>query len=192
MKKIIFTLAALTFFSCQEEKKKENNTSTYTEPKDQVEVEQLASDFKFTEGPGSGMVDPFATSDPLPNGAEVIGDIHTHGADNNSPRINNNTGKKEYDADSVITEDGDYNKADDMSSAIETYISSYVVGPNGTISVYSPNGAEGEERYNQTRKVSTDVAPSDPDSRTGKNEISPNLTPVVLPQGLEKDDFPKK
>lgn len=51
MKKIIFTLAALTFFSCQEEKKKENNTLTYPEPKDQVEVEQLASDFKFTEGP---------------------------------------------------------------------------------------------------------------------------------------------
>lgn len=145
----------------------------------------------ITGGPGSGMVDPFATSDRKLNEVEVVGDIHTHGKDNNSPRINNDTGDVVNDNDSRMTEPGDYNKADSMSDAINTFMSSHVVGPNGTISVYSPNGAKKDERYNQTRKVSTN-APSDPGSDTRENTISPNRTPEVLPQVLEEDNFPEK
>ncbi len=51
MNKIILTLIAIACLACQSENNKQKETSTTSELNNEMQVKQLASDFKFTEGP---------------------------------------------------------------------------------------------------------------------------------------------
>ena len=51
MNKIVLTLIAIVSLACQSEKEKQKESPTASKPNKQMQVKQLASDFKFTEGP---------------------------------------------------------------------------------------------------------------------------------------------
>jgi len=143
--------------------------------------------------PGSGGGDPYQAlkNDPLPKGAVIVGDGHTHEADANDTDYDDN-GKLVYDGTNNFNSN-DLDFADKQCLSNPNYIGSSLGTPNGKDLIYTPNGNTGSDRNKDVKKVS-DMIPSDPNSETRQhkdNPVSPNFVPEVLPYGTTPSDVQK-
>lgn len=77
-------------------------------------------------------------------------------------------------------------------SALTGFVS-FVVTPIGKVLIYTPSGNKDDARKPDVKRVSNEI-PSDPNSVTCQNIISPNNLPAVLPNGVSQqkvDKLPK-
>jgi len=126
-------------------------------------------------------------AESVPKGSSLVGNGHTHGSDGNTDI----KGEK-ISGDNVPTsQDLDGSDADYLSNP--SFLADFIVTPNGTLIIYIPTeGEKGEKRYDSLDTVNDKTIPSDPGSNTRKNNVSPNVTPDVLPIGTNVDDYKKK
>ena len=137
-----------------------------------------------TEGIATG------SPEPIPDGTTLVGEAHTHSADSNN-EINGDP-----------TSGDNFPSYHDLASVYRIWLElkdkggenvlyvGYVVTPNGTIYKFQPS-KQTKNFKDDVKEVdgASDVVPSDPNSNTRKNNISPNRTPKILPINLDKDDY---
>ena len=145
--------------------------------------------------PGLGS-EGMATAEPEPVSSEYeqIGEGHTHSADrNNEPEGVKDAYKygDNYPSYQDLRQAYKNWKEKKKSDSNATEVM-YVVTPNGTIYKFEPN--DNTRNFDDDVKEvegASKVVPSDPNSATRKNNISPNVTPEVLPNNIDKDDYEK-
>lgn len=142
--------------------------------------------------PEQGAVEPYLSllNDPLPQGATIVGDTHSHGHDLNDT---------EY-TDGKLTRDGtnnfnsnDLDFADRKAASNPNYQGSVLLTPNGKAIKYTPSGKKDDDRKKDIRRISNQM-PSDPNSETRQRPeepVSPNFVPKKLPYGTDEDDVKK-
>ncbi len=113
----------------------------------------------------------------VPEGSTAEAGGHTHGWDKSGEGRGGVTA-----SDSNSMSGGDIDTASKHKKRPE-----YVITPNGSIFVYKPHrpGAERNAKTKGEAPINTSM-PSDPNSPTRKNEVSPSVTPEVMPT-LEYD-----
>lgn len=148
-----------------------------------------------------GMVGDNDLSD-MPDNAEIIGDGHTHGGDEDVIKIDGedySDANKFSDQDIDVYENVD-NDGDGKGNQYDKKVKGYVATPNGSLFEYDPDknytskGTDkyGSKKYDYNKPVATDI-PSDPASKSlRKNEIAPNKMPNVLPKGFDPNDHQKR
>ncbi|NPA45782.1 MAG: DUF4329 domain-containing protein [Chlorobi bacterium] len=129
-------------------------------------------------------------SNDMPENAERVGDVHTHGSDSNNELKNEDGTFNETTGDNWPSRE-DFSQAAkewfENNRTKEVYM--FVSTPNGKLLEFIMN--EKVKNYDENvQTVSTDI-PSGPRSQTRANNVSPNYSPQVLPQNLEKDDYPE-
>jgi hypothetical protein len=122
----------------------------------------------------------------IPAGGLKIGECHTHAADTNS-EINNdlNSGDNFPSYQDMLKTYKSWKK-----NAKQREIYEYVVTPNGTLFKFIAN--DKVRNFEDNVSIVNTNVPSDPNSKTRKNDISPDKTPKVLPVNLNNDDYNKK
>ena len=121
------------------------------------------------------------TAEDIPDGTVKTHTIHTHGNDDNMEM--EGLGQPTHTTGSNYPSPGDFDRSDEDAKDNPDHEGDYQVGPNGTIWLYVPSGKRGDDRMKDTTLLpgSTKVTPSDPNSNTRKNNVSPNNSPDVLP-----------
>lgn len=136
----------------------------------------------------------------MPSDANIVGDIHTHGGDEDVRKYNSQYYREanrfsDQDRDvyrnKVTQEDG--SKGDNQYGK---KVIGYVVTPNGRLFEYDPNAnyQRGRDfRFPWEKPFTSEGIPSDPASKTLRlNNIDPVKMPSVLPQySVWPDETPK-
>jgi len=135
--------------------------------------------------PGAGGVDPSAGPENIPEGSDYAGPGHTHKEDLNQIQKDEN-GKMISNESNTFSEQ-DLNKTDEQKSNNPTVEGAILGTPNGKALLYTPTGNQGDARKSDITRVSNQM-PSDPNSKTRANDVSPNSVPAVLPYGTSQQD----
>jgi len=131
---------------------------------------------------GKGGVD-INSSGALPENAEFIGGIHSHGNDRNMNVVIK--GKVVENTDNQPSPQ-DIEKSKEHAKN-PSYEHDTVITPNGSKFNYGPSDKDTNSL--KPTKVGHSL-PSDPNSTTRRGSVSPNITPIVLPLNVKVDDYP--
>lgn len=135
--------------------------------------------------PGAGGVNPSAGPEDIPKDSDYVGSGHTHKEDLNQIQKDEN-GKMVSNESNTFSEQ-DLNVTDGQKIETPSVEGAILGTPNGKALMYTPSGNQGDNRKSDVKRLSNQM-PSDPNSQTRANNVSPNAVPAVLPYGTSQQD----
>lgn len=84
---------------------------------------------------------------------------------------------------------GDLDRSDESSKTNPNFQADYIVTPNGNLFKYTSTGKKGDARKTDVKRINSNSIPSDSNSNTRTNQVSPSISPDILPINVDEDNF---